>query len=276
MGSMNLACVMSGGGVKAAAHAGAHRALEEHGLTPARYVGTSMGAVVAACFAGGLDFESVKRRMLGVTRRDVAAPSPTLLFGPLAKSLFSARRLRETLAELVPARRFSELATPLTVTAVDYDTGELELLGAGGNAEVSLVDALLASCALPLYYPPVEIDGRRFVDGGLRAVLPLGVAAGFDPELIFAVRVGPSFDAEPTNESARVLPLLTAHSRALRTLMAAQTDETIARWRGGSIPIILVEPPTESGVTFAVENAMRYVEEGYASAMTALQEWKGA
>ena len=84
----HLACVMSGGGAKAAAHVGAHRALDEQGWTPRRYVGTSMGAVVAACFASGLGYDEVMQRMLGVTRRDVAVPSATLLFGPFARSLF--------------------------------------------------------------------------------------------------------------------------------------------------------------------------------------------
>lgn len=270
-----LAFVLSGGGTKAAAHVGAYRALGEHGLTPARYVGTSMGAVVAACLASGLGYQDVVQKMVGVKRRDVAAPSPTLLFGPMAKSLFSGKRLRRAFSELVPARRFSELKSPLTVTAVDFDTGQLELFGDGGRTDVPLIDALLASCALPVYYPPVEIHERRFVDGGLRAVLPLAVAASFEPGVIFAVRVGPSFDAEARKGSSRLPPLMMAHNQALRTLMAAQTDETIARAKSGPIPLVLVEPSVESGVTFAVEDAVAYVEEGYTSALAALKEWKG-
>ena len=267
---MKPACVMSGGGAKAAAHIGAHRALEERSLVPTHYVGTSMGAVVAACFATGLGYEGVMRRMSGITRRDVATPSPSLVLGPLAKSLFAGRRLRDTVARIVPARRFSELKTPLTVTAVDVETGRLELFGAGGDPDVPLCDALWASCALPVYYPPVEIGGRRFADGGLRAVLPLGVAASFQPDWIFAVRVGPSFDAEPAKPSMPVPPLMRAHNQAMRTLMAAQTDEAIARWRGSAIPLVLVEPRTAAGATFAVTRAADYVEEGYRAAVTAL------
>ncbi|HXV86367.1 MAG TPA: patatin-like phospholipase family protein, partial [Gemmatimonadales bacterium] len=58
-----VAVVLSGGGAKAAAHVGALKALEERELTPSRYVGTSMGAVVAACFASGLDYDTVLKRV---------------------------------------------------------------------------------------------------------------------------------------------------------------------------------------------------------------------
>jgi NTE family protein len=229
-----------------------------------------MGAVVAACFAAGLEYDDVMQRMLAITRRDVAVPSPTLLLGPWAKSLLSGRRLRDTVAQLVPARRFSELQTPLTVTVVEVETGQLVLFGAGGDTEVPLVDALWASCALPIYYPPVTIGGRHYADGGLRAVLPLGVAASFEPDLIFAVRVGPSFEAEPASGSVPTPPMVRSHNQAMRTLMAAQTDEAIARWSGGPIPLVVVEPQTEAGATFAIDEAVGYVEEGYQAAVTAL------
>jgi NTE family protein len=229
-----------------------------------------MGAVVAACFASGLEYDDVMRRMLSIKRRDVAVPSPSLFLGPWAKSLFAGRRLRDAVAELVPARRFSELQTPLTVTAVEVETGELQLFGAGGNPDVSLVDALWASCALPIYYPPVTIAGCHYADGGLRAVLPLGVAASFEPDVIFAVRVGPSFEAEPASGSIPLPPMVRSHNRAMRTLMAAQTDEAIVRWRGGPIPLVVVEPQTQAGATFAVDDAVGYVEEGYRAAVAAL------
>jgi NTE family protein len=173
-------------------------------------------------------------------------------------------------AELVPARRFSELQTPLTVTAVEVETGKLELFGAGGNLDVPLVDALWASCALPLYYPPVTIAGNHYADGGLRAVLPLGVAASFEPKLIVAIRVGPSFQAEPASGSVPVPPMVRSHNQAMRILMAAQTDEVIARWRNGPITLVVIEPQTEAGATFAVDDAMGYVEEGYRAAAAAL------
>ena len=69
--------------------------------------------------------------------------------------------------------RFSDLLHPLTVTAVDLDSGQLVRLGAGGE-DALLQDALYAACALPLWFPPRIIRGRRLADGGLRGPLPLG------------------------------------------------------------------------------------------------------
>jgi NTE family protein len=266
-----LACVLSGGGAKAAAHVGAHRAMEEAGLRPARYVGTSMGAVVAACFAGGLSHDEVLRRMLSISRSDVAGPSATLLKGPYARHLLSARRLKETIRRLVPATRFVDLRIPLTVTAVDMDRGDLVLLGAGGDEHISLVEALLASCSLPVFYPPVRVGDRLLADGGLRTVLPLEVAGQFDPDVVFAVTVGPSFAARSVDESNGTPPLLRAHNLAMRTLMAAQTEREIARWREGSVPLVLVEPSVERSATFDVGSVVRYVEDGYRVAVAALR-----
>ncbi len=261
---------MSGGGAKAAAHVGAHRALDERGLRPAQYVGTSMGAVIAACFASGLDYDDVLRRITAITRRDVASPSPSLLLGPFAASLLRAEPLRETIRRLVPAQRFADLETPLTVTAVDTVTGELTLFGAGGRDRVPLEDALYASCALPIYYPPAAIGDRRYADGGLRAVLPLDAARALAPDVVFAVMVGPSFYDQPPDDPAPLPPFLRSHNQAMRILMAAQTEEALSRWKAGDIPLVLVRPPLDRQATFDVGSAVRYVEEGYAHAMGAL------
>ncbi|MFQ5549761.1 MAG: patatin-like phospholipase family protein [Gemmatimonadales bacterium] len=244
---MTVACVFSGGGAKTAAQVGAHRALDESGMAPARYVGTSMGAVLAACFAAGLDYEAVLRKITTMSRWDFATPSPRSLFGPFAEGLFSAAQFKETLRELLPVHRFSELAKPLSVTAVDVGSGDLVVFGAGGSEHVALVDALYASCALPFYYPPAEIDGRKFVDGGLRAVLPLQVANQFALETIFAVMVGPKpYDED--FDASRSTSLLRAYDSALRILMGAQTEDVLGQWRHSSAcELILVQPVVEAG-----------------------------
>jgi NTE family protein len=263
--------VLSGGGAKSAAHVGALRALEEWGLTPGHYVGTSMGAVIAACYASGLTYEEVLIRIAHVSRQDVARISPLALLGSFSPSLLRGDPLRQTIAALVPARRFSELKIPLTVTATEAASGQLVLFGAGGWSDVSLIDALYASCALPVFYPPAHIDGRSFVDGGLRAVLPLDVVEQFDPDLLFAVNVGPVLERTPEEES--FLPaMVRAHDTTTRILMAEQIAETIERWRQSRVPLILVEPELEPG-TFAVGKALAHVEEGYRTGYRELARW---
>lgn len=266
-----VVAVLSGGGAKSAAHIGALKALEEWGLVPGHYVGTSMGAVIAACYASGLTYDQVLIRVAQVARRDVARLSPLAVLGAFSPALLRGDPLRQTIGALVPARTFNELKIPLTVTATDAASGQLVLFGAGGWIDVSLIDALYASCALPVFYPPARIDGRAFVDGGLRAVLPLDAVEQFDPDLIFAVNVGPVLERAAAEDT--FLPaMVRAHDTSTRILMAEQIAETIERWRQSRIPLILVEPVLDPG-TFEVGKALAHVEEGYRSAYRELARW---
>lgn len=277
MSAPRVVAVLSGGGAKAAAHIGALRALHDFDLPPVHFVGTSMGAVVAAAFASGLSYDQVLRRMLAVQRRDVALPSAQLLLGPFAESMLRARPLKQTIAGLVPARSFRELGTPLSVTAVDARNGQLVVFGAGGRLHAPLVDALYASCALPVYYPPGRVGDRDYVDGGVRAVLPVDLAARFRPDLVIAVHVGPWLLDEPPDEPAARPGLLEAHDRAVRILMAAQAEATVARWRANPpVPFVFVKPKAQQRATFRVAAAAHHVAEGYRATVRALHEWRAS
>ncbi len=104
-------------------------------------------------------------------------------------------------------------------------------------------------------------------------MLPLDIAAGFDPDVVFAVNVGPTL-AEPEGGGKPLPGMLQAHNMTTRILMANQIGETVARWRGKGIPLVLVEPAVEPGATFAVGNMTVYLEEGYRAAYRALNAWK--
>jgi NTE family protein len=264
--------VFGGGGAKAAAHAGAQQAIIEAGLQPVHYLGTSMGAVLASCFAAGLSPAEVRTRMAGIKRVDVARTRRlAAVRGLKAPSLFYIEPLRTVIENLVPSRSFDQLAISLTVTAVDLETGDLALFGAGGR-QVPLVDALLASCALPFFYPAVSIEGKRYADGGLRAVLPLETAAGMGADLVIAVDTGPGFD-EGQEEKAPLPPLLDAHNTATGLLMASNTVQALALWRANPArpPLIYVRPRVDKHVTFRVDLAGKYAEEGYRATRAALQ-----
>jgi NTE family protein len=162
--------VLSGGGAKAAAHIGAVRALQEGGLTPARFVATSMGAVIAAGLASGIAGDELLDWLTEVGARGISRDPLAIFRGLFARSLMRQAPFRRALEAIVQARRFAELQIPLTVSVTDLDTGELLLYGAGGR-DAPLRDVLAATTALPLYFPPVLLEGRRCGDGGLRGVL---------------------------------------------------------------------------------------------------------
>jgi NTE family protein len=268
------AVVLSGGGAKTAAHLGACRALREAGFEPAWYVATSMGAVVAAGLASGIGNDELLERMATVAPRGVARDPLAPIAGLFLRSLLKPAPLRAAIEALVPARRFNDLTSPLTVTAVDLDTGELLLFGAGA-ANAPLVDVLCASCALPLYYPPVIINGRRLGDGGLRAVLPLEPAADLDVDLVMAVDVGPGFDFPGSETATRIPPMVRAHDDATGILMAANSESQLALWRlhSGRPPLVYVRPRVERNATFQVDRVREYASEGRRAAREALEQW---
>ncbi|OLC09765.1 MAG: hypothetical protein AUH41_04325 [Gemmatimonadetes bacterium 13_1_40CM_66_11] len=247
-----------------------------------------MGAVVGAALAAGMPFDQVRRRAMGIRRKDVAPLDPlALLMGLFARSLFPASALRRAIARLVPNTSFQYLRIPLTVTATDLDSGELLLLGGRERGDIELADALYASCALPLYFPPLEVDGRRLGDGGLRAVLPLGPALELeqDADLFVAVNVGPGFDERggpATNGDqpqppppgapvpARIPRVVRAHGEAVRIMMAEQAERTVADWPKDGPRLIYVRAVAEREATFAVDRVQEYVEMGYQATKKAL------
>ena len=263
--------VLSGGGAKAAAHIGAVRALSEAGLTPIRFVATSMGAVIAAGLAGGTTGDELLARLTEVGSRGISREPLALFRGLFARSLLRPEPLRRAIGLLVPASRFADLRIPLTVAVTDLDSGELLLFGAGGR-DWPLLDVLLATTALPLYYPPVVIDGHRCGDGGLRGVLPLETAARMGSEPVIAVDVGSRFESAAGVKQPAMPALLQAHDEAMGILMAAHTEQQLARWREDSTrpPLTYVRPEIERYATFRVDRMREYAEQGYRAARDAL------
>lgn len=272
-----VVAVLSGGGAKAAAHFGAADALAARGLAPAHYVATSMGAVAAAILAAGVAPAEGVARFAGVRRDEVARPRLSVLLGGLrAPSLLRPEPFRRAIGRVLPARRFADLRAPLTVVTVDLDTGRPVLLGAGGE-DADLLDALEAACALPLYFPPVRVRGLRLVDGGVRAPLPLRVAAGIPADLVVAVDVGPRLDEEPAPDPVGVPALVRYADQAIGTLMAHSSDAEVALWRAtpGRAPLVLVRPAMPAHATFRTDLAERHAAEGRRAADAALAALPG-
>ncbi len=269
-----VAMVLSGGGAKAAAHLGAYRAVREAGLEPAWFVATSMGAVVAAGLASGVGHDELLEKITRGGSRSIVREPLAPVAGLHLRSLLKAAPLRRLIEELVPARRFSDLSVPLTVTAVDLDTGELALFGAGAQA-APLVEVLCASCALPMYYPPVLLGGRRYGDGGLRGVVPLEPAAELEVELVVAVDVGPGFDVPPPPVLPRIPAMIRAHDEAVGILMAANSECQLALWQSDPKrpPLVYVRPRIERYATFSVHRVSEYVVEGRRATREALDRW---
>ena len=260
--------VLGGGGMKGFAHIGVMRALEERGIVPTLYAGTSIGALLAASRVGGMSIEEIARRACTIRRRDLFRINH---FGMLMErmrspSIYLEDPLRDLARAVVPPGTFEDLSTPLLVNTVDIERGQQVIWGAPGLRDVYVQDAVYASCALPGYFPPGRVGGRLCVDGGVVDNLPVGIAS-LDADLIIAVDVG-STDLRPIAD-AMSLGFANIFMRAASTMMHALQQYPLTHWNGP--PMVLVRPHCgEDWLSFT--NIEATIEEGHRAAQSALED----
>lgn len=171
------AFVLAGGGSHGAVQVGMLRAIVRAGLVPDLIVGTSVGAVNGAFFASDPTAKGVERLAEiwhGVQRRHIyPAPATTLIPAILGRAahLCDPAGLRALLMRSFGDTEFSDLPLPCAVVAADFRTSEEVVLQAGRVA-----DAVLASAAVPVIFPPVTLGDRLLVDGALSRNTPIGTA----------------------------------------------------------------------------------------------------
>jgi NTE family protein len=152
---------LSGGGGHAASHAGVLVEMEGAGIEIGGVVGVSGGALVAAAWAGGADLRTLVER--------ASSLHPWTWVRGWGGGLLSGTRLGAMIDESLPIDRFEDLRVPVKVVATDVDTGQPVVFQSG-----ELRDPVRASCSFPGVFPPMTIDGRRFYDGAVAEVSPVG------------------------------------------------------------------------------------------------------
>lgn len=256
--------VLGGGGIKGLAHVGVWRRLEEAGVEIAGVVGCSIGAVVGACIAAGMDTGEMSRVALGLRRSDIIRLNrrAAWISGIKAVSVFRGDALRGYVEEIVPGREWSELRVPLQVNAVDLETGRTVWFGPGARTDVPLVDALYASAALPVLYPPMEHGGSFYVDGGLDQVVPVDQAVAAGATGVVAVDVvgtGRWSGADVVREG-----MVAIHQRAMGIMIRNRRRTLESLW--GTTPTVHIEPDLEGYGTFDFGAVPYFLEEGYRAA----------
>lgn len=264
----SVALVCGGGGAKAFACCGAFHAIREAGHEIVQVAGTSMGAVVGAAVAAGLSPSELETSIRSLAELPgVRPPVLNLIRGIFAPSLLGETPIRSAIERLVPVSRFADLQIPFAVTATDLDSAELIVMR---SDEYPLREALYATCALPVYFPPAVINGRRLGDGGLRAVVPVEAVKGVAADLVVAVHTGPGFDEPAADHKAPLPALVRAHGEAIRVMMAAQVETQRTGVKDATPRVVWVRPVKEREATFAVAAAGRYIEAGYRATREAL------
>jgi NTE family protein len=169
------------------------RALEEAGVVPDLVVGSSVGAlngvVVAADPIGAAG--RLEEVWGGLTRADLfgGRGRVRMLWNYLRwrKSLCPPEALRSVIGAWLPVERFDELSVPMAAVVTDLVTGDAVLMTSG-----RLEPALLASAAIPGVYPPVELDGELYADGGITANVPVRQAITFGARSVVVLNANPA------------------------------------------------------------------------------------
>ncbi|HZC04984.1 MAG TPA: patatin-like phospholipase family protein [Ktedonobacterales bacterium] len=212
------AFVFSGGGARGALHVGALRALLEAGIHPDMLVGASIGAWNAAWLAQSPTLEGIEAlaeiwrnlqagQILLGQRRSIwscaTALRGLLMLAALRRiaggcsSLYSDTGLRQILSQRFADLAFEDMALPLSVIATNLSHGGRAVFKRG-----TLVDALLASSAIPGIFPPVSINGALYADGGIVDGCSVETAIDMGARRIFVLAIG--YDAEAGDGAAWV------------------------------------------------------------------------
>jgi NTE family protein len=150
-----FALAMSSGFFSFFAHTGFLTVLEDEGLLPSRVSGSSAGALVTGTWAAGLDAPDLARELEQLERRDFWDPG-------LGAGFLRGRLFRERLERLLPNASFERCRVPAAVSVFEVRSRRTRVLDRG-----DLGAAIQASCAVPLLFHPVAIDGRSYFDGGI-------------------------------------------------------------------------------------------------------------
>ncbi|HSX50955.1 MAG TPA: patatin-like phospholipase family protein [Cellvibrio sp.] len=254
--AQRTALVLGGGGARGSAHIGVLEILERERIPVDCVVGTSMGGLVAGSYAAGLspkdmreklakadwtdmfldlaDYSQVsyrKKRISGpyLTATEIGITSNGMQIQP---GMVAGEKIKLFFNQLVDAdlgeREIQELPLPLAIVATDIGTGERVVLQDG-----SLTKAMRATMSVPGLMAPVELNGRKLVDGGLVDNVPVAVARDLcKADRIIAVNVG-----SPLRPAESIGSLLSVTGQMIGILTQQNVHTSLSSLREGDIYI---------------------------------------
>ncbi len=266
-----IALVLGGGGLKGFAHIGVFRALKELGIEPTVIAGTSIGALIGAAYARGMPLDEMVDRARALKRRDLFRLNRMgmLLERQHSPAIYLEEPLREVVKSVAGEKRLDQLKKTLLVNTVDIGRGSQIVWGLPGLRDVSVTDAVYASCALPGFYPPGRIRDRLCIDGGVLDNLPVSIA-GLGMDAVIAVDTGSS-DLEPESDIATA-GFASIYMRAATTMMHALQLAPFASWTRP--PMILIRPKVNHIGWFSFSHTDELLEAGYTAAMEACKHFE--
>jgi NTE family protein len=238
-----IGIALGGGGAKGLAHIPILEVFEELGIRPVCVAGTSIGAILGVLYCSGIPPSQTRRELTEVSLsgeerlRDLLGKREILKWLDFARfqfdrsALLRSDRVMDTLFSDLGPRRFEDLHTPLKVVATDFWAREPVVLDRG-----ELIPALKASMAVPGVFPPVEIEGRLLVDGGMVNPIPYDLLPR-DCDITIAVDVA----GRRTSSSDEIPSMVDLVFNAFQIAARSIVQEKLSRVK----PDIYVEPDIE-------------------------------
>jgi NTE family protein len=249
-----IGVALGGGFARGIAHIGVLRILETYEIPVDFIAGTSVGALVAAAYAGGTtSLEEMERRGTETHFRD---------FGRWTLSrmgMASNERLDDFLQKFTTAKDFDQLRIPLSIVATDLMAGESVHFTRG---EIS--PALRASCAYPGLFLPVRYNGRILVDGFLTETVPALAARKMGADIVIGVHLEPGLLSSGPRNTIEVI------SRSFSIIQMTATQP----WRAATD--VLIEPNVHHILWDEFAKTPQLVEAGETAARAALPAIKAA
>ncbi|MCB0497900.1 MAG: patatin-like phospholipase family protein [Cyclobacteriaceae bacterium] len=156
-----IGIALSGGGARGISHLGVLKALNEHDIFPGIVSGASAGSIVGGFYCSGFSPDETLEVIIKTNMLSIFKPAFSW------KGLLSMDKLAKVLQQHLPAS-FEDLKLPLEIAATELEDGRTYYFSKG-----ELIKPILASSCLPVLFNPIEIDGKRFVDGGVLNNLPV-------------------------------------------------------------------------------------------------------
>jgi len=177
-----LGLALGSGGSRGTAHIGFLQALDENDIKVDFIAGTSMGAVVGACYAKGMTPLEMSERIFDLKARDLF----DIDLMPLTRlGLLRSQKVKILIEDLLGDVKFKALKIPFKCVAVNILTGKAVTLDDNNN----LVDCVLASSAIPSIFRPVKIDDMLLVDGGVANRVPVSVVKEMGADVVIGIDV---------------------------------------------------------------------------------------
>jgi NTE family protein len=289
--SQKISVVLSGGGAKGLAHIGVLKALEENEIPIDNLVGTSMGGIVAGCYAAGMSPNQIedivtspqfldwvngrlekgqsyyyfkKEDDASFLKLNLSLDSTfNFLFNTsIANDLSLNFAMAEKLAQpsAISKNNFDSLFVPLRIMAAEIFTqSEVEL------KRGALSDALRATQTVPFFYNPIRIDGKYLFDGGVYNNFPIDIAQkNFSPDVVIGSNVSSKvYNQYPYGEDEKLI------SRSLLYMLLDKSNPKDVPTSG-----IYIQPDLSSYSAFDFGSAQALIDSGYQQTMKQMPELK--